>query len=339
MKDISLNTLLNTKIYYYFHEIGYLPRSSQLFQELKNNILIDKLPEKITKKDIEEAYTNILVYEYICMHENIKKGSEQIQKCINKALKIAADMGDSDACYAISQFYHTITLNICYNIDETKTYNSLKNEFIKNKDLRYYKNIRKSSFYITKKIQNDTKVNNPNILWLNQNFRSDKLTNSEMKKLNYFSAKIDNIKKGILFTGNPEAELNYYLKYTTLKDTDLKIKLIISASRINFLKENPKFNIGSPNAQWILYNMMKKHVDLSKYGIDNSDTKLKKMLLESSIRFDQIENQKFFEKYTGSPNALQFYYDKIRHTNCPKKYKKIEKQIKSLIKKYNIDIR
>ncbi len=334
MNNVDLNTLISSKIYYYFHEIGYLPKDSQLFQNLKKNLIIEQLPQNITEKDIENSLTNILVYKYICMHENIIKGSENIKNCIKKALIIAADMGDSNACYAISQFYHTITLNICYDIDITKTYEELKSEFKQNSHIPYYKNMKISNTYINKKVKIFNNGNNPNLLWLNQNFNEKKYNKTELKNINYLSAQIDNIKKDILFTGNPDAELNYYIKYLSSKqDNDLKIKLIISSSRINFLKENPEFNIGSSNAQWILYNIMKKNIDLSKYDIDSSDVKLQKLLLKSAIRFDQIENYNIFNKYSGSINALQYYYDKIKSANCNKKYKKTRKTIENFIKK------
>ena len=183
MNNIDLNTLISSKIYYYFHEIGYLPKDSQLFKNLKQNLKIEKLPENITEKDLENSLINILVYQYICMHEKIIDGSEKIKNCIKKALTIAADMGDSDACYAISQFYHTITLNICYNIDETKTYEELKSEFKQNSHIPYYKNMRKSNSYINKKVKIFDNNNNPNLLWLNQNFNEKNLDYLNLRNL------------------------------------------------------------------------------------------------------------------------------------------------------------
>ncbi len=350
MNNIDLNTLLQAKIYYYFHTIGYIPKDSALFQKLKKNLLIDKLPENISDEDIKKAQTNILIYKYICMNEELFKATKEIKNCTKKALEFLADAGDIDACYAVSQFYHNITLNVCYNIDETKTYVALKNTLLNGKNpnnKEYLENIKKSRLLIYHGGKNANQASmNTNLLWIYKNDISktankckDETLMEKARELAYASAQIDNIKKGILFTGNPDAEYSYFRKHKKENDTTLLLRLVVSASRVNFLMENPDFNIGSADAQWRLFNSMKKGIDLSEFGIDYNDTKLQQILLESSARIDEVKYNDIVNNYSGNTNALIYYYDKINRNKCDKKYKKIKKSISDFFVKNHIKLK
>lgn len=290
------------------------------------------------------------------MTEKLFNSTSKIKNCIKKALEISAEMGDVDACYAISQFYHNITLNIFYNIDESKTYEDLKKSLLNENNpnnIEYIENIKKSRLMIYHGGKNTTPDSiNTNLLWIykndirkTSNKYNDRTLKEKLYEIAYAAAQIDNIKKGILFTGNPDAEFSYFRKHKNSDDTillkqnsdDITLlkRLIVSSSRVNFLIENPDFNIGSADAQWKLFNMMKRGVDLSEFGIDNNDLKLQQLLLESSAHIDEVKYNEFINFYSGNINALKFYYNKISKNACDKKYKKLKKSISDFLNTYN----
>ena len=114
-------------------------------------------------------------------------------------------------------------------------------------------------------------------------------------------------------------------------------KLIISASRINRLIENPNFDIGVANAQWQAYNILKKETNWEKYNLPPKDEKVLFNLLKCAAKIEQILYDK--DHYTGNNNALKLYYEIIK-TKDPKKYKKELKEVKKFIeyiKRVNIE--
>lgn len=329
MTEINLDTLLNDKIFYYFNIIGYLPRQSNIFQQLKNNIKINNLPSKINIDNFDNLHINTIIYYYICVRENLVEGTKQLQSLLLNSIKIAADLGDSNACFAISQFYHNITLNIFYDIDETKTYIKLQKEL--SNTLIYHKNLKQSWQYLQNAIKkNSFKECNKNVQYqftttpLNSNETKEKFLNS--------AANIENIKKNILFTGNPQAE---WLASQNKKNSSIKNELIISSSRINYLTENIKFDIGQSNAQWITYNILKKEENWEKYNLPKKNENTLFNVLKASTKLHQLKNIQDFGIYKGNIDALSYYYKIIKRKD-PKKYKQEIKIIEKFLKKENL---
>lgn len=335
MNEIDLDTLLKSKIYYYLHSIGYLPRRSPLFERLKRNLLIDSIPTNISedffKTNSKSLDINFLAYCYICLREELISGTKQIQNLILNSMKMLAKMGNTDACYIISQFYHNITLNIYYNVDEITPYKDLQKLLTQKNPGYYSKQINTSNYYLRNGIdKQDLSKSNPNLIWY---VRQNK-TLKDPQALE-IAAGFDNIKNDILYTGNPNAE---YCLAQTIKDKELKNRLIVSASRANFLFENPEFNIGIEAAQWSLYNKLKVKKSFDKYGVKANERNLD-ILLWTAARIDQIVNFDIQGIYTGNKKALQEYYTKINKSSCNKKYKKEKKYIQRFIEKQNFKIR
>lgn len=328
INKIDYQHLIQDKIYYYLNTIGYYPRQSYAFQKLKKNILIEETPEFEEYVSHNTLNIEYIIYKFICAKEELIEVKKEDLEFIKTYIEIYPQINNNENTFVnfvLSQFYHTITLN--YNnkdIDENLTYKELKEYMFTNKKSEYAKDLNKSQIFLKNAINNNPLFAcHPHIKYYSS--KSDFKTLYNKEEIFKSSVNIENLENNIFFTGNPQAEYEYSQK---IKNEELKDKLIISASRINRLIENPNFDIGVANAQWQAYNILKKETNWKKYNLPPKDEKVLFNLLKCAAKIEQILYDK--DHYTGNNNALKLYYEIIK-TKDPKKYKKELKEVKKFI--------
>lgn len=329
---INFNHLIQDKIYYYLNTIGYYPRQSIAFQRLKKNILIEETPEFKEYQYYNTLNIDYIIYTYICGKENlieISKNDLEYMKIYIETIANAhtnKEINNTFASFVMSQFYHTITLNYTNseNIDETLTYKELQQDMFNNYISEYRNNLNISKLFLKNAINNNSLENcNPHTKFYAS--QANFATIYDKDEIFKSSVNLQNIENNILFTGNPQAEFEYA---QTINNPIIRNRLIISASRVNRLFENPSFDIGYSTAQWYAYNILKKERNWGKYNLPQRDEKVLNSLLRCAAKIDQVLYDKNYS--TGNNNALKLYHE-ILKTKDPKKYKKELKKISKKI--------
>ncbi len=302
--DIKITDLL----YFYFNTLAYMPRESEIFNKSKKILKTPVLPHQITEETIKNIDTNTLIYYFLTARDNLTKSTFELQKIMLDMIKTLAKSGDSDACYAMAQFYHTITMGIYYKINPTETYKHAKNNYLKNDNKvgnRIFKsNIEKNNHFLKSVIDFDNFDNLENLNPHLKFYASYLLLNEEKeykRDILMSAANIKDIEKGILNTGNPTAQ--YYISQRK-EFKKHHYKLIRSASRIDTLEKKPYINIGNPDAQWELYKEASK--------VKSSDNNFLEILLRASSKIEEIKYYNETENYKGNPKALNLLNNKLR---------------------------